>query len=98
MLRIDDAQRAALARLCVRYGFARLDVFGSVARGEDRPGSDIDVLYELAPDRHLSWEIEDAAEELAAILGRPVDLVSRRTVHPLLRPKVESEARGLYAA
>ena len=98
MLRLDDHQRGSLAELCLRYGFARLDVFGSVARGEDRPDSDVDVLYELAAGRHLTWEVEDAADELAAILGRPVDLVSRRAVHPLLRDRVEAEAQGLYAA
>ena len=64
----------------MRYGFTRLDVFGSVARGEERPDSDIDVLYELAANRHLTGEIEDAVDELASILGRPVDLVSRRSV------------------
>jgi len=35
---------------------------------------------------------------LSDILGRPVDLVSRRAVHPLLRERIETEARALYAA
>ncbi|MCL2455368.1 MAG: nucleotidyltransferase family protein [Micrococcales bacterium] len=98
MLLLDDRQRRSLAEVCVRYGFARLEVFGSVARGEEHPGSDVDLLYDLAPHRHLTWEIVDAADEIAEILGRPVDLVSRRTLHPLLRDHVEAEARDLYAA
>lgn len=98
MFRVDERQHRALVELCARYGFARLDVFGSVARGEDRTDSDIDVLYDLLPGRHVTWEVVDAAEELSEILGRPVDLVSRRAVHPLLRERIETEARALYAA
>lgn len=63
MVRIDDATHAALSELCRRYGISRLDVFGSVARGEEGPSSDLDVLYELLPGRHLGWEIEDVEAE-----------------------------------
>lgn len=98
MIRVDEHQRRSLTDLCARYGFARLEVFGSVARGEDTERSDIDVLYDLVPGRHLTWEVVDAADELAGILGRPVDLVSRRAAHPLLREHVEAEARALFAA
>lgn len=98
MIQVDERQRCALDDLCARYGFARLEVFGSVARGEDRADSDIDVLYDLLPGRHVTWEIVDAADEMSGILGRPVDLVSRRAVHPLLRERIETEARALYAA
>ncbi|MFN8074189.1 MAG: nucleotidyltransferase domain-containing protein [Kineosporiaceae bacterium] len=98
MLPLDDSVRAQLAGVCARYGFARLEIFGSVARGEDTPASDVDVLYELVPGRHLGWEIEDAVDELAAILTRPVDLVSKRALHPLLRDEVEAQARVLYDA
>ena len=98
MIDVDERQYRALVDLCARFGFARLDVFGSVARGEERADCDIDVLYDLLPGRHVTWEVIEAAEELLEILGRPVDLVSRRAVHPLLRERIETEARALYAA
>lgn len=98
MVQLDDILRDAIAAYCRRYGIARLDVFGSEARDEATADSDVDVLYDLAPGRHLSWEVVDAADDLAQILGRPVDLVSRRALHPLLRDQVEAEARPLYAA
>ncbi|GEA86970.1 hypothetical protein CCE01nite_09190 [Cellulomonas cellasea] len=98
MIHVDERQRRELVDLCARYGFARLEVFGSVARGEERAESDLDVLYDLLPGRHITWEVVDAAEEMSVILGRPVDLVSRRGVHPLLRERIESEAQALYAA
>lgn len=93
-----QVDRARLAELCLRFGIARLDVFGSVARGQDSPASDVDVLYELLPGCHLGWEIEELRQELEAIFGRPVDLVSRQGLHPLLRPQIEADARLLYAA
>jgi predicted nucleotidyltransferase len=93
-----DADLNRIAEICERYGVARLEIFGSVARGEVHPGSDIDVLYELAPGARLGWEIENLADELAEVFGREVDLVSRRVLHERLRPTVLAEARLLYAA
>lgn len=58
-----------LDALCRRYGVAALFLFGSVARGDDRPGSDLDLLYDTAPGARLGWVIEDFADELAALFG-----------------------------
>lgn len=87
-----------LREVCARYGIAALYVFGSAARGDAGPGSDIDVLYELKPGARLGWEIEDLSRELTDLLGRRVDLVSKRALHPLLRETVLSETRPFYAA
>lgn len=87
-----------LAAICERYGIARLVIFGSVARGTADPASDLDILYELRPDRRLGWEIEDLTDELSGLFGRRVDLVSRSALHPRLRAAVLTEARPLYAA
>jgi predicted nucleotidyltransferase len=87
-----------LREVCSRYGVSRLEVFGSVSRGEATPGSDVDVLYELLPEARLGWDIEELADQLAALLGRPVDLVSRNSLHVRLGEQVLGEARLLYAA
>jgi hypothetical protein len=91
-----DVER--LAEICQRYGIAELLVFGSVARGTARRDSDVDLLYRLRPGARLGWEIEQLNDELAELIGRPIDLVSARALHPLLRPVVTREARQLYAA
>jgi uncharacterized protein len=91
-----DGER--LADICDRYGIAKLEVFGSQARGTARPDSDIDVLYTLRPGSKLGWEIEQLADELSDLFGRKVDLVSLRSLHPLLQPSVLAEARLVYAA
>jgi predicted nucleotidyltransferase len=93
-----DVDLDRIGEICHRYGVARLEVFGSVSRGEARPDSDIDVLYELNPGARLGWDIENLADELSEVLGRPVDLVSRRALHHRLREVVLAEARVLYAA
>ncbi|MDO5066759.1 MAG: nucleotidyltransferase family protein [Propionibacteriaceae bacterium] len=93
-LNIDERR---LAELCNRYGIMRLAVFGSVARGEATADSDIDLLYDLRPGAHLGWEIEDLTDELADVFGgRPVDLISRSALHPLIRHQVLSEAEPIH--
>ena len=87
-----------LAKVCERYGVARLEVFGSISRGEERPDSDVDVLYELVPGARLGWDIENLTDDLSDELGRPVDLVSRKALHERLREAVLAEASVLYEA
>jgi predicted nucleotidyltransferase len=94
-IEIDERR---LAAVCERYGIAALEVFGSSPRGTASPDSDVDILYTMKSGRRLGWEIEDLADELSALFGRRVDLVSRRALHPLLRPAVLVEARSMYAA
>lgn len=90
--------RSRLEALCDQYGIATLEVFGSVARGDERPGSDIDLLYTLRPGRLLGWEIEELSDALTEVFARPVDLVSRRALNARLREDVLRDARELYAA
>ena len=92
---IDETR---LREICDRYGIAELRIFGSRARGTAQPDSDIDVLYTLQTGRRLGWEIEQLTDELAELFGRPVDLVSLRALHPLLRRSVLAESRSVYAA
>ncbi|MEX1264310.1 MAG: nucleotidyltransferase family protein [Actinomycetota bacterium] len=93
-----DINLERLGEICQRFGVARLEVFGSASRGEERPDSDVDVLYELAPGARLGWNIEDLTDELSDLFGRPVDLVSRKALHERLREAVLAEALVLYAA
>jgi predicted nucleotidyltransferase len=70
---------ARLEDICTRYGIAELAVFGSVARGEAAPTSDVDLLYVLHPGARLGFAIDDLEDELA-------DLFGRRVTRPPSRP------------
>jgi predicted nucleotidyltransferase len=68
-------------RFCRRWKIRTLSVFGSALRDDFRPESDVDVLVSFEPS--AEWSLLDhfqMQEELAALLGREVDLVSRRAV------------------
>lgn len=88
-----------LVDLCRRYRVRELSVFGSAARGEMRPDSDIDLLVEFLPDAKV--DLVDHAGlmlDLSQLLARKVDLVSKKGLKPLIRASVLAEARLLYAA
>jgi predicted nucleotidyltransferase len=81
------------------WGVTRIALFGSVVRGEDAPGSDIDILVELKdpgarPAIGLRWF--GLEEELRALLGREVELVTASALSPYIRPYVEEEMVILY--
>lgn len=70
-----------LSAFCRRWRIARLEVFGSALRDDFRPDSDVDFLVTFAPD--ASWsllDLDEMEEDLARLIGRKVDLVSRRGV------------------
>ena len=72
-----------------RYPIRRLGIFGSVVRGDARPGSDIDILVEFSEP--VGFEIVDLAMELETLLGHKVDLVSRKGIRDRLLPYVERD-------
>ena len=72
-------------------GVAELAVFGSCVRGEERPGSDVDILVEFASPVSI-FKFLDVKERLENLLGRPVDLVMRTALKPQLRDRILEEA------
>jgi hypothetical protein len=90
---------AEIAGLCRRYQVKELSVFGSAARGDMRPDSDIDLLVEFEPGARISlFRLDDLNEALEALLGRRVDLVTKPALRSLTRPRILAEAKLVYAA
>ena len=92
-----------LAELCRRYGVARLELFGSAARGTDfdPQSSDADFLVEFRLDdgRAPLRQYLDFAEALRHALGRPVDLVESGAVrNPYLRAAIDRSRELVYAS
>ena len=73
-----DRQR--LTEVCERYGVERLEAFGSLAHGEGGADSDIDILVTLQAGQHLGLDFVALKNELQDLFGRPVDLLTRRSV------------------
>lgn len=72
-----------------RKGVAHAGLFGSRARGDVRPESDIDILIDLEPDARLSvFDYVGLKEYIADLFEGPVDVVSRKGLKPYLRPAV----------
>jgi hypothetical protein len=86
--------RAQLITAAAAHGVTNLRVFGSIARGEDRPDSDVDLLADLPPDLGLLG-LGRVRVELEEILNAHVDLVPARDLKPCVRERVASELVAL---
>ncbi len=91
-----------LSSFCDRWRVEELALFGSILRGDFRPGSDVDFLVTFSPG--AKWSLFDRVamqDELARLVGRKVDLVNRRAIEASRnRPRREAildEARTIYA-
>jgi predicted nucleotidyltransferase len=85
------AQRDDILRIASHYGARNVRVFGSVARGEAKPDSDVDILVEMQPGRSL-MDLGGLLNDLQELLGCPVDVVTEKMLHWYIRDKVLSEA------
>jgi hypothetical protein len=86
--------RIALLDLARRHGVSALRVFGSVARGEDGADSDIDLLVDPGPDTTL-FELGALLDDIQALLGTRVDLMTPAALSPRIRQRVLNEAQLL---
>lgn len=99
MDRFEDLRKKIVPML--RPYARRISVFGSFARGEERPDSDIDILIELKPRSKrppLGLEWFRLERELSRIVGREVQLVSDHALSPYVRPYAEKDMVLLYEA
>ena len=77
-------------------GVSHAALFGSRARGDDRPGSDIDIMIEIDPDAHIGlWDYADLKDYIAGLFPGPVDVVNRNALKRHLRPTATVDA--IYA-
>ena len=98
-----DLPLEEIARFCNKWKIAELSVFGSVLREDFGPESDLDFLFTVESGSILKlWELPDAERELAELLGRKVDLVSRNGIEQsrnwIRKGEILESARIVYAA
>ena len=89
-----ERERENVLRTAARHLASNSRVFGSVARGDDGPGSDIDLLVDFEPHASL-LDLIALKQELDQLLNRRTDVVTTDSVSPFLRQRILDEARPL---
>ena len=85
------ANREQILRLAHRHGVTGVRVFGSMARGDAGPSSDLDLLVDVGPEPS-AWFPGGLVADLEELLGRRVQVVTERGLDDLLRERVLAEA------
>ena len=93
MVQFDESR---LADFCRRHGIVRLRLFGSTARGEDGPDSDVDLIADFGVPVGY-FELIRAEDELAEFLGRRVDLLTEPAISKYMREAVLASAQVIFA-
>ncbi len=94
MYSLIEIHRQRLLALGQKYGVRDLRVFGSMARGDVTDGSDVDLLVVPLPGTS-ALDLGGLQIDAQELLGRRVDVVSERSLSPLLRERVLAEAQAL---
>jgi len=79
-----------------RLGVTHLFLFGSTARDAARADSDVDLFFDHPEGALGLYDLMDVKEEAARILGRRTDIMTRRSLHPALRRRIEAEAVQVF--
>jgi predicted nucleotidyltransferase len=91
MERFGDATADDLRAVARKHGVLRLRVFGSWARGDRHAGSDLDLLVRMEPGRTL-WDLSRLRDEMEALTGLQIDLVTEGGLSPYICDRVLAEA------
>jgi uncharacterized protein len=79
-----------------RLGVERLYLFGSTARGEATDESDVDLFFDYEKGKLGLFELMDVKEYAASILGRKTDIMTRDSLHKMLRQNIEASAVRVF--
>ncbi|MBI5713596.1 MAG: nucleotidyltransferase family protein [Chloroflexi bacterium] len=91
---ILKSKREDILRVAAKRGARNVRIFGSVARGEATPTSDVDFLVDMEPNRSL-LDMGGLLMDLQKLLDRKVDIVTERSLHWYIRDRVVAEAKPL---
>jgi predicted nucleotidyltransferase len=79
-----------------RLGVEHLYLFGSTARGDAREDSDVDLFFDHPEGSIGLYQLMDVKEAATRILGRKADIMTRSSLHPVLRHRIESSAQQVF--
>jgi len=84
-------KRQEILRIAQAHGATNIRIFGSVARGEEGPDSDLDLLVEMKPESSL-LDLVSLWQDLEDLLGCKVDVITEGGISPYLRDRIYAEA------
>jgi uncharacterized protein len=79
-----------------RLGVEHLYLFGSTARGDAREDSDVDLFFDYQRGKFGLFELMDVKERASRILGRKADIMTRDSLHKVLRQRIEASALQMF--
>ena len=79
-----------------QLGVEHLYLFGSTASGEAREDSDVDLFFDHRRGELGLFGLMDVKDAAARILGHPADIMTRASLHPVLRPQIEAAALQVF--
>jgi len=88
-------KKERIFELSGKYGARRIRVFGSIARGEERPDSDVDFLVDFPAGYDLFRQRMPLMNDLQVLLSRPVEVIPEHELSPYIREQVLNEAVDL---
>lgn len=84
-----------LKTICSQHGLTYLGLFGSYARKDNQPGSDVDLLIDY-PAVKSFFELSGIKSDMENLLRKNVDLVLRQNIKPIIRPYIERDLITIY--
>jgi predicted nucleotidyltransferase len=94
---MEELPAEEILRVAKSHGAITVKVFGSWARGDARPDSDLDLLVTVGPGTSL-LDVIAMQQDLEDLLAVPVEILTEPALHPLLRDSILAEAKALVAA
>lgn len=87
---VTEEQKIIILKILIPFQPSRVGIFGSVARGEGKPGSDLDILVNFTK-RLTLLDLIDMEDQLSKSLNCKVDLVTERSVHPQIKKYIQKD-------
>jgi predicted nucleotidyltransferase len=97
-LELLQKNRKKIYQIAEKYGVSNIRVFGSVARGEEKKNSDVDLLINIKSYKKYcvaGWGRNLFQEEVAEILHKKIDIVTDKSLHHLLKNEITTTAKTL---
>ncbi len=93
-MRLAETDQAKIVEICKQNDISYCAMFGSFARGDAKPESDLDLLVRFS--KPIGWKFYGIADELEASLGRKVDLATEKMLNKYIRSSVLSDLQVIY--